>query len=224
MISEQVFYLFLFPWILFIATIPVGPLQCNCTILGDLVSRKAIVVDPGGDSEILLERLVELNLQVERIIHTHAHLDHFLASGKMKEATGAKLALHCEDLFLWDMLEDQCRMFGIPFEPPPPPDQWLENEEEIDLNDLQGKALHTPGHTPGSMCFLFESQKLLIAGDTLFQGSIGRTDLWGGDFKKIEKSIQEKLYTLDEETSVITGHGESTSIGHEMRANSFVRA
>ena len=207
-----------------VETIPVGPLQCNCTILGDLVSRKAIVVDPGGDSEILLERLVELNLQVERIIHTHAHLDHFLASGKMKEATGAKLALHREDLFLWDMLEDQCRMFGIPFEPPPPPDQWLENEEEIDLNDLLGKALHTPGHTPGSMCFLFENQKLLIAGDTLFQGSIGRTDLWGGDFKKIEKSIQEKLYTLDEETSVITGHGESTSIGHEMRANSFVRA
>ena len=207
-----------------VETIPVGPLQCNCTILGDLVSRIAIVVDPGGDAELLLERLVELNLQVERIIHTHAHLDHFLASGKMKEATGAKLALHCEDLFLWDMLEDQCRMFGIPFEPPPPPDQWLENEEEIDLNDLQGKALHTPGHTPGSMCFLFESQKLLIAGDTLFQGSIGRTDLWGGDFKKIEKSIQEKLYTLDEETSVITGHGESTSIGHEMRANSFVRA
>ena len=207
-----------------VETIPVGPLQCNCTILGDLVSRKAIVVDPGGDAEILLERLVELNLQVERIIHTHAHLDHFLASGKMKEATGAKLALHHEDLFLWDMLEDQCRMFGIPFETPPPPDQWLENEEEIDLNDLQGKALHTPGHTPGSMCFLFESQKLLIAGDTLFQGSIGRTDLWGGDFKKIEKSIQEKLYTLDEETSVITGHGESTSIGHEMRANSFVRA
>jgi len=207
-----------------VETIPVGPLQCNCTILGDQVRRKAIVVDPGGDSEILLERLVELNLHVERIIHTHAHLDHFLASGKMKEATGAKLALHREDLFLWDMLEDQCRMFGIPFEPPPPPDQWLENEEEIDLNDLQGKALHTPGHTPGSMCFLFESQKLLIAGDTLFQGSIGRTDLWGGDFKEIEKSIKEKIYTLDEETSVITGHGESTSIGHEMRANSFVRA
>ena len=207
-----------------VETIPVGPLQCNCTILGNLVSREAIVVDPGGDAEILLERLAELNLQVERIIHTHAHLDHFLASGKMKEATGAKLALHREDLFLWDMLEDQCRMFGIPFEPAPPPDQWLENEEEIDLKNLQGKALHTPGHTPGSMCFLFESQKLLIAGDTLFQGSIGRTDLRGGDFKKIEKSIQEKLYTLDEETSVIAGHGESTSIGHEMRANSFVRA
>ena len=209
---------------LILETLPVGHLQCNCTILGDPVSRKAIVVDPGGDAEMLIERLVELDLQVERIIHTHAHLDHFLASGKMKEATGAKLALHRDDLFLWDMLEDQCRMFGIPFEKPPPPDQWLEHEEEIDVKGVQGKALHTPGHTPGSMCFLFANQKLLIAGDTLFQGSIGRTDLWGGDYQQIEKSIQEKLYTLDEETAVITGHGESTNIGHEMRSNSFVRA
>jgi glyoxylase-like metal-dependent hydrolase (beta-lactamase superfamily II) len=209
---------------LIVETLAVGHIQCNCTILGDPVSRKAIVVDPGGDAEMLIARLVELDLQVERIIHTHAHLDHFLASGKLKEATGAKLALHRDDLFLWDMLEEQCRMFGIPFEKPPPPDQWLEHEEEIEVNGVQGKALHTPGHTPGSMCFLFEKQKLLIAGDTLFQGSIGRTDLWGGDYQQIEKSIQEKLYTLDEETSVITGHGESTSIGYEMRSNSFVRA
>ena len=208
---------------LIVETLPVGHLQCNCTILGDPVSRKAIVVDPGGDAELLIERLLELDLQVERIIHTHAHLDHFLASGKLKEATGAKLALHRDDLFLWDMLEDQCRMFGIPFEKPPPPDQWLEHEEEIEVKGIQGKALHTPGHTPGSMCFLFEKQKLLIAGDTLFQGSIGRTDLWGGDYQKIEESIREKLYTLDEDISVITGHGESTSIGHEMRSNSFVR-
>ena len=208
---------------LIVETLPVGHLQCNCTILGDPVSRKAIVVDPGGDAELLIERLLELDLQVERIIHTHAHLDHFLASGKLKEATGAKLALHRDDLFLWDMLEDQCRMFGIPFEKTPPPDQWLEHEEKIELKGVQGKALHTPGHTPGSMCFLFEKQKLLIAGDTLFQGSIGRTDLWGGDYQKIEESIREKLYTLDEDISVITGHGESTSIGHEMRSNSFVR-
>ena len=209
---------------LIVETLPVGHLQCNCSILGDPVSRKAIVVDPGGDAELLIERLLELDLQVERIIHTHAHLDHFLASGKLKEATGAKLALHRDDLFLWDMLEDQCRMFGIPFEKTPPPDQWLEHEDEIEVKGVKGKALHTPGHTPGSMCFLFEKHKLLIAGDTLFQGSIGRTDLWGGDYQKIEKSIQEKLYTLDEDTAVITGHGESTSIGHEMRSNSFVRA
>ena len=208
---------------LIVETLPVGHLKCNCTILGDPVSRKAIVVDPGGEAERLIERLLELDLQVERIIHTHAHLDHFLASGKLKEVTGAKLALHRDDLFLWDMLEDQCRIFGIPFEKPPPPDQWLEHEEEIEVKFVKCKALHTPGHTPGSMCFLFEKQKLLIAGDTLFQGSIGRTDLWGGDYQKIEESIREKLYTLDEDISVITGHGVSTSIGEEMRSNSFVR-
>ena len=196
---------------LIVETRPVGPLQCNCTILGDPESRKAIIVDPGGDAEVLLQRLVELDLQVERIIHTHAHLDHFLASGKMKEATGANLALHKDDFFLWDKLEDQCRMFGIPY-------------EQIEIEKTMGKALHTPGHTPGSMCFLFDSQKLLIAGDTLFQGSIGRTDLWGGDYSKIEQSIQGKLYTLDEATNVITGHGESTTIGREMRSNNFVRA
>ena len=104
---------------LIVETRPVGPLKCNCTILGDPESRKAIIVDPGGDSELLLKRLVELNLKVEKIIHTHAHLDHFLASGKMKEATGANLALHKADFFLWDKLEDQCRMFGIPYEPAP---------------------------------------------------------------------------------------------------------
>ncbi len=209
---------------LIVETRPVGPLQCNCTILGDPESRKAIIVDPGGDSELLLKRLFELNLKVEKIIHTHAHLDHFLASGKMKAATGANLALHKDDFFLWDKLEDQCRMFGIPYEPAPPPDQWLEHEEEIEIEKTMGKALHTPGHTPGSMCFLFESQKLLIAGDTLFQGSIGRTDLWGGDYSKIEQSIQRELYTLDESTNVVTGHGESTTIGSEMRSNNFVRA
>ena len=101
---------------LIVETRPVGPLQCNCSILGDPESRKAIIVDPGGDADVLLQRLVELDLQVERIIHTHAHLDHFLASGKVKVATGANLALHKDDLFLWDKLEDQCRMFGIPYE------------------------------------------------------------------------------------------------------------
>lgn len=204
-------------------TLPVGPFQCNCSIIGDPVSRKAIVIDPGGEAEKLTERILELGLKVNLIIHTHAHMDHFLASGKMKEATGANLAIHQEDLFLWDILEDQCRMFGLPFEKTPPPDQFLEHDEEIDIEGIRGIALHTPGHTPGSMCFLFENNKLLIAGDTLFQGSIGRTDLWGGNFKKIEKSIKEKIYTLDEDIVVIAGHGESTSIGQEMRTNSFVR-
>ena len=203
---------------------PVTLFEQNASIIFCDETKKCAIVDPGGDAEVLLQRLVDLDLQVGRIIHTHAHLDHFLASGKVKEATGANLALHKDDVFLWDKLEDQCRMFGVPFEPAPPPDQWLEHEEEIEIEKTVGKALHTPGHTPGSMCFLFESQKLLIAGDTLFQGSIGRTDLWGGDYSKIEHSIKSKLYTLDETINVITGHGESTSIGREMRSNNYVRA
>ncbi len=211
------------PQPLLIKTLPVGPLQCNCTILGDRVSKNAVVIDPGGDAERLLALLAELELRVVRIIHTHAHLDHFLASGKMKEATGAQLALHKDDLFLWEMLEQQCGMFGIPFQPTPPPDHWLEHEEEIEQDSIRGIAFHTPGHSPGSMSFHFEKEKLLIAGDTLFRGSIGRTDIWGGDFQTIERSIREWLYPLDEATEVITGHGESTTIGQEIRTNAFIR-
>jgi len=205
-------------------TFPVGPLQCNCSIIGDPKTRKAIIVDPGGDSEKIIQIVLDLSLEIITIVHTHAHLDHFLASGKMKELTGANLMLHKDDLFLWNTLEDQCRMFGIPYKKTPPPDKYIKHEEEINFAGIQCKALHTPGHTPGSMCFLLENFKLLIAGDTLFQGSIGRTDLWGGDFQKIEQSIKEKLYTLDEDTLVITGHGASTSIGSEIRTNSFVRS
>jgi glyoxylase-like metal-dependent hydrolase (beta-lactamase superfamily II) len=172
---------------------------------------------------MLLQMLADLDLQLVAIFHTHAHLDHFLASGKIKEATGARLSLHQQDSFLWDMLEEQCGMFGIPYEPTPPPDHWLEHEEEIQIQLIRGQCLHTPGHTPGSMSFLFKEEDLLIAGDTLFQGSIGRTDLWGGDFRTLEKSIREVLYQLDEETRVITGHGESTTIGSEIRTNAFVR-
>ena len=206
-----------------IKTLPVGPLQCNCTILGNPKTGQAVVIDPGGEADKLLQLLADQNLQVVEILHTHAHLDHFLASGKIKETTGARISLHQEDSFLWNMLEEQCNMFGIPYEPTPPPDHWLEHEENIQISNLEGQCLHTPGHTPGSMSFLFEHEKLLVAGDTLFQGSIGRTDLWGGDFKSIEKSIREVLYQLDENTTVITGHGESTTIGSEIRTNAFVQ-
>lgn len=209
---------------LIVETFPVGPLSCNCTILGDPVTKKAIVVDPGGDAQVILDRLQTLGLTVIRIIHTHAHLDHFLASGEMKKATGAPLGLHPEDKPLWDHLEAQCLRFGVPYSPVPDPDQWLEHEEELDLNEFKGKALHTPGHTRGSMSFFFEESKLLIAGDTLFLGSVGRTDLPGGSFETITRSIKEQLYTLDEATHVITGHGAPTVLGNEMRYNPFVQA
>ncbi|WBA80588.1 MBL fold metallo-hydrolase [Endozoicomonas sp. GU-1] len=202
-------------------TFPVGPLQCNCTIIGDPVTRKAFVVDPGGDPDIIMTKLRELDLQVVALIHTHAHLDHFLASGDIKKQTGAPIYLHEGDKFLWDNLEMQCRMFGVPYSPVPDPDYWLKDDEELPC--CEGVAMHTPGHTPGSMCFWFEQPKLLIAGDTLFRRSIGRTDLWGGDYKAIERSIKQRLYTLDEEAIVVTGHGPDTTIGEEIRENSIIR-
>jgi len=201
----------------------VPPLGCNCSILGDPVTKQALVVDPGGDAERILEDLRGLGLTVSRIVHTHAHFDHFLASGEMQKATGAPLCLHRDDRELWENLELQCRVFGVPYVPVPPPNEWLNDEEPLSLGDIQGIALHTPGHTPGSMCYHFPVAKLLLAGDTLFHGSIGRTDLWGGDAQAIERSIKQRLYALDETTRVITGHGQETTIGFEMRFNAFVR-
>ena len=200
---------------------PVGPLQCNCSIIGDPLSRKALVVDPGGDADRILDSLRRHDLQLTGIIHTHAHLDHILASGTLREATGAPLKLHREDWFLWEMVAEQCRAFGLPAVELPPPDSWIQDDE--DLHCCGGVSLHTPGHTPGSMSFWFAAHKLLLAGDTLFRGSIGRTDLPGGSFETISDSIRQRLYTLDEDALVITGHGPPTDIGTELRENPFVR-
>ncbi|MBT5072066.1 MAG: MBL fold metallo-hydrolase, partial [Porticoccaceae bacterium] len=203
-----------------IRTFPVGPLQCNCSIIGDRLSSKALVVDPGGDAEQILGLLNELNLTVVGIIHTHAHLDHILASGVIKEATGAPIYLHEGDKFLWDMVGQQCVMFGVPPVTLPEPDHFMEDDQA--LNCCGGVAIHTPGHTPGSISFWFEEYKTLIAGDTLFQGSIGRTDLPGGNFDQIITSIKERIYTLDDDAIVVTGHGPNTAIGSEKTGNSFV--
>ncbi len=204
-----------------IRTFPVGPLQCNCSIIGDRLSSKALVVDPGGDADQILGLLNELNLTVVGIIHTHAHLDHILASGVIKEATGAPIYLHEGDKFLWDMVGQQCVMFGVPPVTLPEPDHFMEDDQA--LNCCGGIAIHTPGHTPGSISFWFEEYKTLIAGDTLFQGSIGRTDLPGGNFDQIITSIKERIYTLDDDAIVVTGHGPNTAIGSEKTGNSFVR-
>jgi len=205
------------------ATFPVPPLGCNCSIIGDPTTKHAIVVDPGGAHDKILAEVARLGLTVTALVHTHAHFDHFLASGEMKKATGAVLCLHPDDRKLWEMLETQCRMFGVPYAPVPLPDYWLKDEEEIAVGDVKGVALHTPGHTPGSMCFFFQQGRLLLAGDTLFRGGIGRTDLWGGDAQAIERSIRERLYTLEEATRVVTGHGPETDIGFEREYNPFVR-
>ncbi len=212
------------PSSIFIKTLPVGPLSCNCTIIGNTETGDAIVIDPGGDADTLLKLLAEQNLSVRQILHTHAHFDHFLASGEMKRQTGATLALHREDKPLWEKLDVQCGYFGFEYDKTmPPPDHWLEHDEPIEtVSGLSGQCLHTPGHTPGSMCFHFDTLNLLLGGDTLFRGSIGRTDLWGGDFNTIQRSIQQHLFSLDEATQVIAGHGRSTTIGYELEHNPYV--
>ncbi|WP_455379219.1 MBL fold metallo-hydrolase [Petrachloros mirabilis] len=205
-------------------TFSVPPLGCNCSIVGDPVTKQAIVVDPGGAHERILREVQQLGFTVMMILHTHAHFDHFLASGEMKKATGATLCLHKDDRQLWTMLETQCRMFGVPYVAVPPPDYWLKDEEKILVGAVEAVAIHTPGHTPGSMSFHLPEGNVVIAGDTLFRGSIGRTDLWGGDFDAIEQSIRERLYTLHESTLVVTGHGPETEIGLEKESNQFIRA
>ena len=205
-----------------IRTFPVGPLGCNSSVIGDRLSGRALVVDPGGNAEQILALLNELNLKAVAIIHTHAHLDHILAAGEIKNATGAPIYLHEGDQFLWDMVEEQCARFGVPPVKLPDPDHYLQDDH--DLGCCGGVAIHTPGHTPGSISFWFEEYKTLIAGDTLFQGSIGRTDLPGGNFDQIITSIKERIYSLDDEAVVVTGHGPNTSIGYEKMSNGFIRA
>ena len=205
-----------------IRTFPVGPLQCNCSVIGERISGKALVIDPGGDADYILALLKELHLTVVAIIHTHAHLDHILASGEIKSATGAPIYLHEGDKFLWDMVEEQCVRFGVPKVTLPEPDYFMHDDQ--DLSCCGGVAIHTPGHTPGSISFWFEEYKTLIAGDTLFLGGIGRTDLPGGNFDQIITSIKERIYSLDDEAVVVTGHGPNTSIGNEKANNGFVRA
>ncbi|MCA1957308.1 MAG: MBL fold metallo-hydrolase [Nitrospira sp.] len=205
-------------------TFAVPPLGCNCSIIGDPVTKQAIIVDPGGDPERILGEVRRLGLTVSHILHTHAHFDHFLAAGLLKEATGAILCLHQDDLDLWKNLDVQCRLFGVPSSIVPLPECWLKDEERLLVGEIPLLALHTPGHTPGSMSFHVPHEKLVLAGDTLFRGSIGRTDLWGGDYNAIEQSIRERLYTLDDATVVVTGHGAETEIGWEKETNQFIRA
>ena len=200
---------------------PVGPLQCNCTIIGNTETGMGYVIDPGGDADTILETIRKMNLTIKGIFHTHAHLDHFLASAEIKDATDAPNYLQEADRFLWDTQEIQCQFFNIEYKPAPPPDYKIEDAQDLEL--CSGKCIHAPGHTLGSVSFYFENEKVLVAGDTLFLGSVGRTDLPGGDFNTLKQSIQKRLYSLDEKTLVIPGHGPETSIGQEMTTNMFVK-
>jgi len=208
---------------LVVESFPVGPLQCNCSIIGCKETGEAAVIDPGGDVDDIIKMLEENGLKVKYLLHTHAHFDHILGSKELKEKTGAKICLHEKDKFLYDNLQNQCKLFGFKADSPTDIDTYLNDEEELKIGKIKTSIIHTPGHTPGSLCFkIGEDESVLFSGDTLFQHSIGRTDLWGGSFDEIIKSIKGRLLVLDDSTRVVPGHGPDTDIWHEKKENPFL--
>jgi hydroxyacylglutathione hydrolase len=205
-------------------TFPVGLLQCNCTLLGDEATGEAMVVDPGDNIPQILARLAKHGLTLKQIVVTHAHIDHVGGALTLKQQTGAPILLNQQDLPLLEMMEMQAGWLGVQTPEIAPPDASAEDHLVVGLENYPAQVLHTPGHTPGSICLHFAPQKLLIAGDTLFAGSIGRTDLPGGDFKTIIRSIRDRLLPLPEETRVIPGHGSVTTIGEERESNPFLQS
>ena len=203
-------------------TFPVGPLQCNCTLLGDEDAREAIVIDPGDEVSRIHRRLAELGLKLEQILVTHGHIDHVGGALKLKRLTGAPILLNENDLPLLKMMEAQAAWVGVPTPEVAAPDAGLTDGLHVGLDRYPAQVLHTPGHTQGSVCLHFAPLKLLVAGDTLFAGSIGRTDLPGGNSTQLLQSIESRLMTLPDETRVLPGHGPATTIGAERNHNPFL--
>jgi hydroxyacylglutathione hydrolase len=224
--------------------IPVGMLQCNCSILGDPVTGEAIVVDPGDDVARILEILQRHRLKVRAIVSTHTHIDHVGGLAELHKLTGAAVLIHEADSELYKHLELQAQWLGVPTPSTMRIQDFVKEGDTLRWGGFAARVLHTPGHTPGSISLVVEpgvaeatgrasgervrgetwETGLLLAGDTLFQRSIGRTDLWGGSLPEILKSIREKLLVLPEETVVFPGHGETTTIGEEREMNPFLRA
>lgn len=226
--------------------LPVGMLQCNCSILGDPETREAIVVDPGDEVERILEILRKHNLKVRSIVSTHTHIDHVGGLARLHHATGAPVLIHEGDLELYRHLDVQAQWLGIATPEIMRIQDFIKEGDALRWGTLEARVLHTPGHTPGSICLVVDdataardesangadasksaaphaNASRLISGDTLFQGSIGRTDLWGGSYPQIIRSIQEKLVVLPEDMPVYPGHGDPTTIGSERESNPFLR-
>jgi len=202
--------------------LPVGPLQCNCSVIGDEQTREAMVIDPGDDVEQVLDLIRKHNLQVKQIVITHAHIDHVGGARKLRAATGAPVLLNQNDYALLQMLDVQAAWLGVAAPEKVEIDQGIGQGDTVKAGSLVGHVLHTPGHTAGSICLYFPAETMLIAGDTLFAGSIGRTDLPGGSFEKILHSLHDRVLALPDETLVVPGHGPLTRIGVERESNPFL--
>lgn len=204
-------------------TFPVGLLQCNCTLLGDEETREAIIVDPGDEIGRIHRRLTALGLTLKQILITHAHIDHVGGALQLKALTAAPIFLNENDLPLLQMMAAQAAWLGVETPETAPPDELLNDGQRVGLENYPAQILLTPGHTQGSICLHFAPLKMVLAGDTLFAGSIGRTDLPGGDHQQIIDSIHSRLLTLPEDTRVVPGHGPVTTIGAERRTNPFLQ-
>jgi len=200
----------------------VGPLQCNCSVIGDETSHEAMVIDPGDDVHEVLDLIRKHNLQVKQIVITHAHIDHVGGAMKLRTATGAPILLNQNDYALLKMLDAQAAWIGMPSPGRVDIDRSVTTGESVSAGSLTADILHTPGHTEGSICLYFAADKKLIAGDTLFAGSIGRTDLPGGSMQKILHSLHDTVLALPDETLVVPGHGPLTTIGEERETNPFL--
>jgi hydroxyacylglutathione hydrolase len=216
--------------------LPVGMLRCNCSILGDPETREAVVLDPGDEVDRILAVLAKHRLKVIAIVSTHTHIDHVGGLAKLHDSTGAPVFMHRDDLDLYRHLDLQAQWLGVPTPETTGVESFLRDGDTVRWGGYEARVLHTPGHTPGSISLYMPDEfassaaphpgqaPRLFAGDTLFAGSIGRTDLWGGSMKEIMKSLQGKLLALPDETIVFPGHGPTTTIGAERETNPFLRS
>jgi hydroxyacylglutathione hydrolase len=219
--------------------IVVGPFQCNCRLLACPRTGHAVLIDPGDEAEEILAVLKDARvpsgapLKIQYLFHTHAHLDHIGATRAVKQSLirlGEKpvIALHKGDEFIYQQLKMQGQLFGMTYDDPLPIDHFFKDQEQIQVGDLKFSVIHTPGHSPGGVCLRLHedsatgTHETVYSGDTLFQRSIGRTDLWGGDTEVLLQSIRERLFILDGDTRVCPGHGPDTRIGEEKRENPFL--
>ena len=200
----------------------VGPLFSNCYIMWDNKVRQGAIIDPGDDADIILGKVKEIDVGIRYILATHGHFDHVGAVAQLKTTLGAKFLAHKDDFFFIEDGKNAALRWGVHIEQPPKPDRFIKDGDKIKIGGFEFEVLHTPGHSPGGVCFLYN--KMVFAGDTLFQGGTGRTDFRKGSFDDLARSIKQRLYTLPDDTIVYTGHGPITSIGEEKRYNAFVKA